>query len=389
MSTNNSTDDPIPKVGVVAYQAPSVTDVPQVCASLPYQDEDYATILPSMSNGSTTLQSIQEKAQPDESQGSHPESIQPVNNKADSSRDDQDNKDQFSDSESDGSFFTANSEPAPQWEGEECESPDSYCPICLKTGPLFLCQSCKDMSYCSKICQKKDWPIHKALCGQLQAFAATSPPSRWHYRAILFPANKADRAAPVPTPSFVWISRRAGATDHLFPPDAERAVHCDPGMGTKQKGIATQPVYIHFVSYRVDPKLLQRNRCLDNTIGAKALASCWMGNVVIVGDRDDVTMRDFRVAVDFLQTNAWNYALVDPTRHFDTAARRHVGVIAIPVSHLDKPEVELKVRQVGILDSSKYYPIPFLHRRCRCLLHDDSGFPSGASLSNPLLVLYQ
>ncbi|KAK3638455.1 hypothetical protein LTR56_013095 [Elasticomyces elasticus] len=38
------------------------------------------------------------------------------------------------------------------------------CGICGNTGVLFKCGRCKSLYYCSKICQAKDWPIHKMLC---------------------------------------------------------------------------------------------------------------------------------------------------------------------------------------------------------------------------------
>ena len=42
------------------------------------------------------------------------------------------------------------------------------CYVCMKRGNLgtevFLCSQCRTIVYCSKKCQKKHWPSHKANC---------------------------------------------------------------------------------------------------------------------------------------------------------------------------------------------------------------------------------
>jgi len=42
---------------------------------------------------------------------------------------------------------------------KECEEPS-----CTKNGSMS-CGRCKSASYCSKVCQKKDWKRHKKDCG--------------------------------------------------------------------------------------------------------------------------------------------------------------------------------------------------------------------------------
>jgi hypothetical protein len=39
----------------------------------------------------------------------------------------------------------------------------SRCRVCLKE-PAKKCAACKDVSYCSKECQKFDWKEHKEVC---------------------------------------------------------------------------------------------------------------------------------------------------------------------------------------------------------------------------------
>ena len=42
---------------------------------------------------------------------------------------------------------------------------NSYCcGVCKKTGKMFKCSRCKGVYYCSRECQKKDWPVHKNDC---------------------------------------------------------------------------------------------------------------------------------------------------------------------------------------------------------------------------------
>lgn len=115
-----------------------------------------------------------------------------------------------------------------------------YCPICLKTAKLSKCQGCDDMAYCSKVCQREDWPVHKHLCLKLPDFQATARPEE-HFRAILFPANDVDAGeiltgAQVPKPKFVWCMK--GYYRPFFPPDGscEGQSYDQSLMGRRQRG---------------------------------------------------------------------------------------------------------------------------------------------------------
>ncbi|KAF2503385.1 hypothetical protein BU16DRAFT_39086 [Lophium mytilinum] len=68
------------------------------------------------------------------------------------------------------------------------------CIICRKK-PARLCATCRSCSYCSKKCQKEDWPTHKFLC---KAYSNESRPTAQHKRAILF-TEENER------PSLIWV----------------------------------------------------------------------------------------------------------------------------------------------------------------------------------------
>ena len=55
---------------------------------------------------------------------------------------------------------------------KDCEDSDIQCARCLKRGSqteLRRCAGCKSFSYCSKVCQRPDWPSHKRLCKSIQS----------------------------------------------------------------------------------------------------------------------------------------------------------------------------------------------------------------------------
>ena len=71
------------------------------------------------------------------------------------------------------------------------------CDVCHKL-ERTACTGCLNAVYCSKACQKRDWPIHKILCKSFKNFADSTRPSKTHIRALLFPDHSA-------TPEFIWL----------------------------------------------------------------------------------------------------------------------------------------------------------------------------------------
>lgn len=303
--------------------------------------------------------------------GSEPEGIDPENEQGSSNGEeeegqqgeDNDEDDNGGECDENGGYSDCEKEEDSEWSGDEDLLHDSYCPICLKTAKLAVCRGCKDIAYCSKTCQKKDWTVHKVLCSKLQPFSATARPSDKHYRAILFPAH-GDDASTTAKPRFVWLKNfNAGdpaAYESYFPPKGLfDSVQCDCGMGREGKKISTQPVrVICGVEDWLDPKLRKRNSCLDDMIGGKAIARAWLGNVLIVGHRGNITLRDFRAAVDYLQCNGGNLALVDPSRYLRPLHPAHVGVLTIPDPHLDDPMAEPQVRLASLTFQSEFCLAP-------------------------------
>lgn len=68
--------------------------------------------------------------------------------------------------------------------------------MCEKVGKL-RCTGCSVMHYCSKTCQKRDWPVHKIVCKTYKEFVSTSPGPN-HYSAILFHPHEEQ-------PRFIWL----------------------------------------------------------------------------------------------------------------------------------------------------------------------------------------
>ena len=55
---------------------------------------------------------------------------------------------------------------------KDCEDSDIECGRCLKRGSqteLRRCAGCISFSFCSKDCQRSDWPSRKRLCKSIQS----------------------------------------------------------------------------------------------------------------------------------------------------------------------------------------------------------------------------
>lgn len=89
----------------------------------------------------------------------------------------------------------------------------SKCATCNKPSlslkPHKKCVGCKSSSYCSKECQREDWPTHKLICAAFKPFTNANPrPSPEHKLALLLPVDNDQ-------PKFVWM-HSPPSEEHFF-----------------------------------------------------------------------------------------------------------------------------------------------------------------------------
>lgn len=72
------------------------------------------------------------------------------------------------------------------------------CAVCGK-GNARRCNKCKSACYCSKACQRIDWPTHRLLCAEFATFDLATRPSKEHMRAVFFPPDEAK-------PRIIWLN---------------------------------------------------------------------------------------------------------------------------------------------------------------------------------------
>ncbi|RYP72254.1 hypothetical protein DL770_007998 [Monosporascus sp. CRB-9-2] len=202
-------------------------------------------------------------------------------------------------------------------------TPSPRCVIC-NAESARSCARCKSTAYCGKDCQKVDWPCHKLLCSKFAAGQTTlGGPALRTTRAILFPAT-GDEPELVRFVNLEWPARQRGvdgdAVNELF----DR--HDDPGVLSHVEDedgylLALYEDKNRVRRYRRQDSILEiwhreyrghrENRAVARATGGKMFHR-WGGNVLVLAmsnptpGRDvnrvykDVSLRDFRDAVDFL-----------------------------------------------------------------------------------------
>lgn len=180
--------------------------------------------------------------------------------------------------------------------------------MCGKPAPT-LCVRCHCSSYCSRACQKEDWPVHKLLCGSFPTSQA--PALATSKRGIFFPVD--DTA-----PRFVWVPCK-------WEVDEDTGIRFQVDIKTEFLGDGmTDRVMVkhNLTRSRTRKDLLtvhvreagsfdgsRLNRCVIAVAGARYVNMAWPGPLLVVrsrgltlGDSElvDIDMVDFRDAVDLL-----------------------------------------------------------------------------------------
>lgn len=180
--------------------------------------------------------------------------------------------------------------------------------MCGKDAP-DTCKQCHSSPYCSRACQKADWPVHKILCGSFQNFQ--TPPLATSRRGIFFPVDAT-------APQFVWVKCEwcVDEDDGVRFQLSNRKEFLGDGLTdrvmaqfNKSRSRTRQDLLTLYVreAGSVDGSLL--NRCLIAVAGGRYVNFAWPGPLLVVtsrgltlGDSElvDINMVDFRDAVDLL-----------------------------------------------------------------------------------------
>ncbi|KAI1204516.1 uncharacterized protein F4807DRAFT_447060 [Annulohypoxylon truncatum] len=132
------------------------------------------------------------------------------------------------------------------------------CIIC-NTSSANFCDRCKSIRYCSKACQRADWPTHKLLCKAFSNFDTTKRPSKNHFRAIFFPVDKEK-------PELIWL-------------------HC-PWRDDEEDGWYQHPDKKPFLGVDVfaSTTSIQRNRILERDL-SDTINLCYSDSFLVDGSR--------------------------------------------------------------------------------------------------------
>lgn len=200
--------------------------------------------------------------------------------------------------------------------------PADSCVMCNKT-PAKRCERCASCWYCSKECQKRDWPIHKLLC---KVFSELSTrPSPGHKRALYFPVIESK-------PRLIWIPSKREVDDYTKEPYEtidldtylgsdkpileEMFVERNPvrhrnlgsgfsGWAGRREGYAV--AIIHWDNFLSDGSAINRS-LLECVGGAGVLAQRWCGPLVALRKTaqnfyEDMSLSDFRHMLDYLSNS--------------------------------------------------------------------------------------
>lgn len=172
-----------------------------------------------------------------------------------------------------------------------------------------LCKQCQSSQYCSRECQRADWPVHKQLCGPFTTGPAR--PNTRCKRGIFFPVDSA-------TPRFVWVpcETRHDPDDDIVWEHRDKEQFLGAGMTNgvwvqrnNTRSRARHDVLTVYVREAASIDGSRLNQCVIAAARGRYVNLAWMGPLLVVrsrgltlGDSEmvDVDMVDFRDAVDVL-----------------------------------------------------------------------------------------
>lgn len=213
------------------------------------------------------------------------------------------------------------------------------CAMCNHEGTR--CTGCLEIRYCSRECQRSDWPCHKLVCKTFAQFSDRHRPTPHHKRAVLFPQDddrphfvwidaspcttnaetlqryrEGSPASDAPAP---WLEEYVGAVhEFLSEGGAEKLELINPVLH-REIGHGIMVVGRHQLNFVNDTRLNKSLLTID-----KELQEVWSGNVVAYGFSEDTEYVHDLDFVDFRH-------VVDIMRHiYDHRRREHIDNIDGP-----------------------------------------------------------
>ena len=187
------------------------------------------------------------------------------------------------------------------------------CAICDSSDSKF-CSLCHSILYCSRECQKTDWPLHKMVC---KKFTTLPPrPSLLHRLAIHFPAGSKES-------QLIWINCLQQIDDHdgsVWESPDVHSILSNNAVAKHLNIFEYKPItrnalrgfdLSHTVEVICRDDFLSDgstpNICVEQMTGGKKIYD-WRGPIAVMRLRwdgsdskiyEDITATDFRVAVDY------------------------------------------------------------------------------------------
>ena len=190
---------------------------------------------------------------------------------------------------------------------------DSACLTC-NSPATHKCPRCEGVSYCSANCQRADWMVHKFLCAPNSK--RLLPPRKRMVRALLFPEDEATVKVlwlPYITNDDGEVLKRSSVKNYIYFPEVNGVrrncvISRTPLLDAKIRGRPHDHALLLMYrdSFMFDGSL--PNRSIDAVTQGK-MKRPWRGPVLLVAEAsldsdgpltvEDVTMNDFRDAIDF------------------------------------------------------------------------------------------